>query len=97
MVTRMSTKEARANFGELLGRVQYTQEPVIVEKEGKPLAVVISPEQFEALQQRLTCAWATVDRVRERNASKAPEEVLNEVSAEVEAVRQERYAAERRH
>ncbi len=97
MVTRMSAKEARATFGKLLGRVQYTQEPVIVEKEGKPLAVVISPEQFEAFQQRLTCAWATVDRVRERNAGKTPEEVLNEVSAEVEAVRQERYEAERRH
>lgn len=35
--------------------------------------------------------WATVERVRARNADKSPEEVLADVTAEVEAVRQERY------
>ena len=33
MVRRMSSREARANFAELLGSVHYTREPVIVEGE----------------------------------------------------------------
>lgn len=92
MITKMSAREARANFSELLGRVYYTKEPVIVEKKGKPFAVVISPEQYQTLQEVLAGAWARVDQVRARNADKDPDEVVADVTAEVEAVRQELYA-----
>ncbi|MCL5946825.1 MAG: type II toxin-antitoxin system Phd/YefM family antitoxin [Chloroflexi bacterium] len=89
---RMSAHEARARFSELIGQVYYTKEPVIVERKGKPFAVVISPEQFEALQQGTDQAWAAVDRLRERNRDKDPDDVVRDVTAEVEVVRQERYA-----
>ena len=36
-------------------------------------------------------AWATVDRIRDRNVDKDPDEVLRHVTAVVEEVRQERY------
>jgi len=88
---RISAKEARANFGDLLGLVYYTKEPVIVERKGRPFAVVISPEQYEILQRYRNQAWTIVDRVRERNADKDEEEVLQDVTEEVEAVRQEAY------
>lgn len=93
---RMSAREARANFGDLLGMVFYTREPVIIEKKGRPFAVVISPEQYESMQKERERAWTVVDRVRERNIDKEPEEVLRDVTAEVEAVRQEMYEAEKR-
>lgn len=70
-------------------------EPVIVEKNGKPFAVIISPEQYEALQKAIERAWATVDTVRERNADKDLDEVLRHVTEVVEAVRQEMYEEER--
>lgn len=85
----MSAREARANFSDLLGSVYYTKEPVIVEKKGRPFAVVISPEQYETLLKEQERAWQIVDQVRERNAGKTPEEVERDVTAEVEAVRQE--------
>lgn len=92
MVKTMSARDARANFGDLLGSVYYTKEPVVVEKKGKPVAVVISLEEFERnRQQAVERAWATVDRVRERNADLDPDEVLRDVTAVVEEVRQERY------
>ncbi|MCL4459325.1 MAG: type II toxin-antitoxin system Phd/YefM family antitoxin [Chloroflexi bacterium] len=93
---RISAREARANFSDLLGLVYYTKEPVIVEKRGRPFVVVISPEQYESLQKEQERAWAVVDRVRERNADKAPEEVLRDATAEVEAVRHEMYEEEKR-
>ena len=42
----------------------------------------------EAEQER---AWQTVQRVQDRNAAISPEEVLADVTAEVEAVRQTMY------
>ena len=90
-VRRMSAKDARANFSELLGLVYYTKEPVMVERKGKPFAVVISPEQYAMVEKELEQAWQTVDRVRERNAEKNPEEVLRDVTEMVETVRQQRH------
>ena len=88
---RMSAREARANFSDLLGLVYYNKEPVIIEKKGRPFAVVINPEQYEVFEKQIEKAWATVDRVRERNVDKDPEEVLRDVTAVVEQVRQERH------
>ena len=96
MVKRMSSTEARENFADLLGSVYYTKEPVIVEKKGKPVAVLISPEQFETLERDREKFWATVDQIRQRNADKDPDEVLADVTREVEAVRQEMYEERQR-
>jgi len=43
-------------------------------------------DEIDRQEQR---AWEQVDRVRERNADLDPADVLEEVTAEVEAVRQE--------
>jgi prevent-host-death family protein len=94
VVRRMSSKDARANFSELLGLVYYTQEPVIVERKGKPYAVVISPKQWERIQQEQQRAWARIDDLREQNADQDPDAVLADVTEVVEQVRQERYERE---
>lgn len=91
LVRRMSAREARANFADLVARVYYTKEPVIVERKGKPMAALVSAEQFEQFEQMKAKLWATIEAVGERNADKDPDEVLRDVTAEVEAVRQEMY------
>jgi len=45
---KLSANEAKARFGELLDRAQ--QEPIIIEKHGRPVAVVMSSEEFDHLQ-----------------------------------------------
>lgn len=92
MVKTVSTAKARANFGDVLNSVFYTKEPVIVEKKGKVVAVIISPDEYERYrQQRLDQAWATIQALQERNGDNDPDTVLREVTAEVEAVRQQMY------
>ena len=92
LVRRISIEEAQQNILEIFRTVQSTEEAVIVEREGKPLAVVVSPEEYEQLQWlREQRAWATVDRVRERHKDKTEAEVMADVTAEVEAVRREAY------
>lgn len=47
MVRILASHEARANFGDLVGSVYYTGEPVVIARKGKPMAVVVSPADFE--------------------------------------------------
>jgi antitoxin Phd len=91
MVKTISTAAARANFGDVLNSVFYTKEPVVVEKKGRPVAVIVSPELFQRLQEEDERDWAIIEAVSARNADKDPDEILAEVTAIVEEVRQERY------
>ena len=91
MVKTISTAAARASFGDVLNSVYYTKEPVVVEKKGRPVAVIISPDLFQRLQEEDTRDWAIIEAVQARNADKDPDEILAEVTAVVEEVRQEMY------
>jgi prevent-host-death family protein len=63
MARRMSVHEARANFSDVLGSVYHTGEPVIVERRGKPVAVLVSPEQYlQLLPESAPSDSATADR-----------------------------------
>jgi prevent-host-death family protein len=93
MVKRYTAQETREKLSDILGAVYYGKEPVIVEKRGRPVAVVISPEDFELLQQERERRFAVIDRIQDRNADYDPEEVLSDVTAVVEEVRRDQYAA----
>ena len=46
---KLTANEAKTHFGQLLMKAQ--SEPVQIDKNGKPVAVVISMESFEASEQ----------------------------------------------
>lgn len=46
----VSATEARVRFGELLRHVATERTPVMVERGGKPLAVVLSLDEYRRLQ-----------------------------------------------
>ena len=52
---------------------------------------VAGPEPSHGCEAEQERAWQTVQRVQDRNAAISPEEVLADVTAEVEAVRQTMY------
>lgn len=89
---RITAKQARDNFTDLLGTVYYGKEPVIVEKQGRPFAVVISPEQYErfkkAAKERF---FEIVTKVQAKNKNFNPKKVLQDVTKVVEDVRQDLY------
>jgi prevent-host-death family protein len=47
MVRRISVREARANFADLIGSVQHTGEPVVIERRGMPVAAVVPAAAVE--------------------------------------------------
>ena len=48
-VKRISTREARNQFSDLIGQVHYTGEPVIIERSGKPMVVMLAVASYEHL------------------------------------------------
>lgn len=42
--TEYSVAEAKKHFSEILGRVAYAGERILISKRGKPVAVIIPPE-----------------------------------------------------
>lgn len=90
----VSAKEARASLSELLGSVHYTKQPVIVEKNGKPFAVLVHPDWYELLRKQFDEAWDTLDRLMERTSNNAPDEVERDVAAVIAEVRREHYERE---
>ena len=99
-VRTMSAQQAWASFADLLGSVYYTKEAVVVEKKGKPVAVVISPEAYERVKQQEAREeaedWAVIERIGERNRDTDPDEVLADATAAVEEVRREMYEEQQR-
>jgi prevent-host-death family protein len=93
MVRTISAPDAQANFGDLLDTVRGTHEAVVVEQNGEAVAVVISPEEFAKYRRSEEDGWwASIQRVKERNADRDPDEVFREVMDLVDEVRRDRRA-----
>ena len=61
----MAAKEAKTHFGELIDKAQ--REPVSIEKYGRPVAVIMSSEEYrqiklERLRARLAMGEIQLDR-----------------------------------
>lgn len=88
----ITAKEARDNFADLLGMVYYGKESVIVEKQGRPFAVVVNPDQYERFKQiAKERFFEIVDKVQAKNKNVSPKKVLKNVTRVVEEVRQNLY------
>ncbi len=50
MNRRVSAYEARTKFGEILDTVRYKKEPCVIERNGRPTAVIVDVESYQALE-----------------------------------------------
>lgn len=92
MTTRMSAADVRNRFSDVVNRAYYQGEPTVIERQGKPMAVVINAEQYERFQEHQKQElFKTIRAIQERNNAADPDEVYRDVTAAVEEVRQEMY------
>jgi prevent-host-death family protein len=91
MEKRMSATEARVHFDEVIRHVVEAEEPVIVERAGKPEAVIIALAEYRRLQGLDPDDWrAQLDEVhalirKERGdqpLNPSPEEIIREMRDE---------------
>ncbi len=100
MIRTISADQAHATFSDLLESVHGRNDEIIVEEDGEPVAVLISPEtfqRFQHLQRQTEEAWVTLDEFRARNGGRDPDEVLDDVTTVVEQIRQAREHRRKSH
>ena len=95
MVRRMSAQEACAKFADLLGVVHYGKEAVVIEKQGRTFAVVISPEDYEKMLKERQERFRVFDELRARNPGVTSEQAIEDALREIAAVRRERRRAKK--
>jgi prevent-host-death family protein len=80
MSIRLGAREARTHFSDLLGRVGYGGEVVVVERSGKPLVAMVPLELYERFLAEREAAFAVVDQVHKRNLFVSEEEAAGDVN-----------------
>lgn len=86
MVNEVNAVQFRQNLGEMLNQVQYRNDSILINKDGKPVAALVDAhlfarirqmrERFEQLSQRVSTAYAEVpsaDGMAEIDAAVAAE------------------------
>ncbi len=70
MIRAVNAVQFRQNLGEMLNRVQYRSDSIVIQKDGKPVAALVDAElfgrirrmreRFDALSARIAGAYADV-------------------------------------
>lgn len=87
----ISATEARANFSELVTEAGYASRETVIERNNRPIAVILGYEQYLELRRQAgerAARFAIYDEIRARNAEATPEQVEADVGDAVRAVRQ---------
>jgi len=86
MKRTLTAMEARRKFGEMLENVRRGDE-VVIERAGKTMGVLISPERYQMIQRDRAEFWKMVEEVQERNKDVPEEELDRLVEEEMREVR----------
>jgi prevent-host-death family protein len=91
-----SAAEARVSLAQILAEAGYAGREAIIQRNNRPIAVVIGYEQYQELlalrrqSREREARFAVYDEIRTRNADAAPEQVEVDVAQAVKVVRKRR-------
>jgi len=87
MITEVSAVNFRQNLGDMLGRVQYRNDSIIINKDGKPVAALVDAELFARIR-RMQARFEALSRKLRNDYADVPEaDGLAEIDATVAALR----------
>ncbi|MCK5163613.1 MAG: type II toxin-antitoxin system Phd/YefM family antitoxin [Desulfobacula sp.] len=75
MVTKISTADARKNFADIVNKVAYGKESIVLTRRGQDVAALVSIDELELLQQ-------IEDYIDIEDAKKALQEPGENISAD---------------
>lgn len=88
MKRTVSALDARRRLGQLLEGVYYRGDEVVIERAGKPMAVVIPAGRYESLERNRERLWELIEKAQSGNDGMSSEEVDTIVEAAIQEVRQ---------
>lgn len=87
MINEVSAVSFRQNLGEMLNQVQYRNDSIVINKDGKPVAALVDAELFARIRRMRDRFDALTQRIAEAYSDVPVEEGLAEIDA---AVKRER-------
>ncbi len=95
MKSVVSIDELRTNLAELIGRVMYGRDMVVIKKYNRDAAVLLSVEEYEKLvdpakrfsKKQWKSKFALMDKIRERIPENKQDVLEAEIAKAVRAVR----------
>jgi prevent-host-death family protein len=94
MKRTISAVEARKRLGEILESVYYRGDEVVIERAGKPMAVVVPSSRYEAFQQQRRRFLDMIEELHERSKTTEDKALEREIEEAIQEVRAERRARE---
>ncbi len=92
MTLQVGAKDARARFAELLGRVGFGREEIVIERSGKPMAALIPMDVYEQMIAEREERFTVADRIQSSQPALSPDRVEADVEAVLKQVRAGRVA-----
>ena|SRR5437867_3009575 len=93
MKRTISAVEARKRLGEILESVYYRGDEVIIERAGKPMAVVIPSARYEMMEHNRQRLWDLLEKNWEKNKDASYEAIQREIEEAIREVRAEQAEA----
>jgi len=90
MITEISAVNFRQNLGEMLNQVQYRNDSIVINKDGKPVAALVDAELFARIRRMRERFDALAGRVAQAYTQVPVEDGLAEIEAAVAAERRRR-------
>jgi prevent-host-death family protein len=90
MISEVSAVNFRQNLGEMLDRVQYRNDSIVIHKDGKPVAALVDAELFARIRRMRERFDALGQRMADAYAEVPIEEGLAEIDAAAAAERKHR-------
>ena len=87
MKRNVSALEARKRLGEILEGVFYRGDEVVIERAGKPMAVVVPAERYQAMERSRERLLELIEKNWEQNRNVPYDQVEQEVAKAIDEVR----------
>ncbi len=81
MITEVSAVNFRKNLGEMLNQVQYRNDSIVINKDGKPVAALVDAELFARIRRMQDRFDTLCNRIAEGYADVPTEDGLAEIDA----------------
>ncbi len=88
MITEVSAVNFRQNLGEMLSQVQYRNDSIVINKDGRPVAALVDTELFVRIRRMYERFDALSGRIREVYVGVPVDSGLAEIDAAVAGVRE---------
>lgn len=87
MITEVSAVNFRQNLGEMLNQVQYRNDSILINKDGKPVAALVDAELFARIRRMQERFDVLSRNISDAYAQVPMEEGMAEINAAVAAER----------